>query len=51
MDQTVADLVERSAEANSALMRGEITKYYEMIPHTEDFLLMSPFRRKAHAGF
>ncbi|RWO63568.1 nuclear transport factor 2 family protein [Mesorhizobium sp.] len=43
IDQTVADLVERSAEANSALMRGEITKYYEVIPHTEDFLLMSPF--------
>ncbi|WP_287172114.1 hypothetical protein [Mesorhizobium sp.] len=46
MDQTVADLVERSAEANSALMRGEITKYYEVTPHTGDFLLMSPFGGK-----
>jgi ketosteroid isomerase-like protein len=45
-DQTVADLVQRSAEANAALMRGEITKYYEVIPHTEDFMLMSPFGGK-----
>ncbi|TIN45353.1 MAG: DUF4440 domain-containing protein [Mesorhizobium sp.] len=46
MEKTVADLVERSAEANSALMRGEITKYYEVTPHTEDFLLMAPFGGK-----
>jgi ketosteroid isomerase-like protein len=46
IDQTVADLIQRSAEANSALMRGEITKYYEVIPHTDDFMLMSPFGGK-----
>jgi ketosteroid isomerase-like protein len=41
--QTVAELVQRSAEGNSALMRGDIRKYYEVIPHTDDFMLMSPF--------
>jgi ketosteroid isomerase-like protein len=46
IDQTIADLVRRSAEANAALMRGEITKYYEAIPHTDDFMLMSPFGGK-----
>jgi ketosteroid isomerase-like protein len=44
--QTVADLVQRSAEGNSALMRGDIKKYYEVIPHTDDFTLMSPFGGK-----
>jgi ketosteroid isomerase-like protein len=46
MDQTIADLIQRSAEANSALMRGDIKKYREVIPHTDDFTLMSPFGGK-----
>ncbi len=46
VEQTIADLFHRSAEANAALMRGDISTYYEMIPHTDDFTLMSPFGGK-----
>jgi ketosteroid isomerase-like protein len=27
-------------------MRGDIKKYYEILPHTDDFMLMSPFGGK-----
>jgi ketosteroid isomerase-like protein len=50
IDQAIAELVQRSAQANAALMRGEITKYYEVIPHTDDFMLMSPFGGKPTRG-
>lgn len=38
-----AELARRSAEANAALLRGEIGRYRAMIPLTADFTLMSPF--------
>ncbi|HEY7687335.1 MAG TPA: DUF4440 domain-containing protein [Dongiaceae bacterium] len=46
MDQTIADLLRRSAEGNAALMRGDIKTYHELIPHTDDFTLMAPFGGK-----
>ena len=42
-DKEVAELIQRSAESNAALMRGDIDRYRALITATEDFTLMSPF--------
>lgn len=42
-DKEVAEITQRSAEANAALMRGDIDTYRALIPHTDDYTLMSPF--------
>jgi ketosteroid isomerase-like protein len=39
----VADLIQRSAAANAALMRGDVDGYRALVPLTSDFTLMSPF--------
>lgn len=39
----VAELIRRSEEANSALMRGDIEHYRALVTMTDDFTLMSPF--------
>lgn len=39
----VAELIRRSGEANAALLRGDVHTYRALIPHTDDFTLMSPF--------
>lgn len=36
-------LIEKSAVANDALMRGDIDRYRALLSLTDDFLLMSPF--------
>ena len=38
-----AALVERSAQAHGALMRGDLRRYRSLISYTDDFTLMSPF--------
>ena len=38
-----AVLIERSAEANAALMRGDVDRYRALVPVSRDFTLMSPF--------
>ena len=43
VDTQVAELVRRSVESNSALMRGDIDRYLALITLTDDFTLMSPF--------
>lgn len=43
MDQTITELVRRSAEANNALMSGDVGAYRALITLTDDFTLMSPF--------
>lgn len=43
LPQGIADLVRRSAEANNALLRGDIDAYRALISLTGDFTLMSPF--------
>jgi ketosteroid isomerase-like protein len=42
-DQQLTDIIERSAQANAALMRGDIKRYRDLITLTDDFTLMSPF--------
>lgn len=43
VNQAVAELIQRSEEANDALMRGDIDRYRALITLTDDFTLMSPF--------
>jgi ketosteroid isomerase-like protein len=43
IDKEVAELVQRSAESNAALMRGDIDRYLALITLTDDYTLMSPF--------
>ena len=47
----IGDLVERTAEANSALVRGEIDRYVELTRHAEDYTLMAPFGGAVTHGF
>lgn len=46
----VAKLIQRSAESNAALMRGDIEAYRALITYTDDFTLMSPFGGKPTRG-
>jgi ketosteroid isomerase-like protein len=39
----LSTLVQRSAQANAALMRGDIERYRHLVTISDDFLLMSPF--------
>jgi ketosteroid isomerase-like protein len=39
----VAELIQRSADANAALMRGDVDRYRALVPIASDFTLMSPF--------
>jgi ketosteroid isomerase-like protein len=43
IDKEVARLIQLSDESNKALMRGDINRYRELVPYTDDFTLMSPF--------
>jgi ketosteroid isomerase-like protein len=42
-DKEVAELIQRSADANAALLRGDIDRYRASVMHSDDFTLMSPF--------
>src|SRR5262245_355725 len=39
----VADLVRRTDQAATALIRGDINAYLELIRHSDDYTLMQPF--------
>jgi homoserine kinase len=42
-DQAIHELIQRSAQSNAALMRGDINTYRALISLTDDFTLMAPF--------
>jgi ketosteroid isomerase-like protein len=42
-DKDVANLIQRSAEANAALVHGDIDGYLALIEHSKDYTLMAPF--------
>jgi 3'-phosphoadenosine 5'-phosphosulfate sulfotransferase len=42
-EKEMTELIQRSAESNAALMRGDIDGYRALITLTDDFTLMSPF--------
>src|SRR5690242_9093584 len=41
--EVVDALIRRSGEANAALMRGDVDRFRALVPHADDYLLMSPF--------
>jgi ketosteroid isomerase-like protein len=50
-DGELAQLVERTAEAASALIRGDMGTYLRLIRHADDYTLMSPFGGEPARGF
>jgi ketosteroid isomerase-like protein len=50
IDQVVAGLIRQSAESNTALMRGDVHRYRELVKHADDFTLMSPFGGRPTRG-
>ncbi len=50
-DEDFADLVRRTAEANSAFMRGEMDRYLALVTHADDYTLMAPFGGEPTRGF
>ena len=50
LNQAVAGLIRRSAEAHAALVRGDVGRYRTLIELTDDFTLMSPFGGKPTRG-
>jgi ketosteroid isomerase-like protein len=50
IDSHVADLIRLSEESNAALLRGDMTTYLDLISHSSDFTLMSPFGGKPTHG-
>ena len=50
-DKDIRDLVQRAADANAALMRGDIGGYLALIEHAEDYTLMAPFGGAPTHGF
>jgi ketosteroid isomerase-like protein len=50
-DEELAGLVRRTAEAASAFMRGDMSRYVELIPHADDYTLMAPFGGAPRHGF
>jgi ketosteroid isomerase-like protein len=49
--EELAGLVRRTAEAASAFMRGDMSRYVELIPHADDYTLMAPFGGAPRHGF
>jgi ketosteroid isomerase-like protein len=50
-DAELAALVRRSADANKALVRGDIDEYLSLIQHAKDYTLMNPFGGPPDRGF
>jgi len=51
LSEDVADLTQQVAEANAALVRGDIDRYLALIEPAKDFTLMSPFGGVPTHGF
>jgi ketosteroid isomerase-like protein len=47
----VSGLLERSAEAASAFIRGDMRRYIELIEHGDDYTLLAPFGGEPRRGF
>lgn len=50
-DGDIAGLVRRTADANGALMNGDIGGYFALVRHAPDFTLMAPFGGAPTRGF
>jgi ketosteroid isomerase-like protein len=51
LSEDVANLTRRTAEANTALVRGDIDGYLALIEHATDYTLMAPFGGAPTRGF
>src|SRR5262245_19474942 len=49
-DENISELIERTAEAVDAYMRGDMSTYFTLIQHGDDFVLMSPFGGEPQRG-
>ena len=43
LSEEVAALIRQSEQANAALMLGDIERYRDLVSHSDDYTLMSPF--------
>jgi ketosteroid isomerase-like protein len=50
-EEEVADLIQRTAEAASALIRGDVRTYLTHIRHADDYTLMAPSGGEPRRGF
>ena len=50
-DGELVELIGRTAEAASALIRGDIRTYIALLPHADDYTLMDPFGGEPTRGF
>ena len=50
-EEELAELVSRTAEAASALIRGDARSYFTLVRHADDFTLMSPYGGRPSRGF
>lgn len=50
-DEELAELIRHTAEAASALIRGDIRSYLTFIKHADDHTLMEPFGGEPRRGF
>ncbi len=50
-EKELAELVSRTAEAASALIRGDARSYFTLVKHADDFTLMSPYGGDPSRGF
>jgi hypothetical protein len=51
LSEDVANLTRRTAEANTALIHGDIDGYLALIEHAKDYTLMAPFGGAPTRGF
>jgi ketosteroid isomerase-like protein len=49
-ESDVAELIERTAEAVKAYIRGDMRTYFTLIRHGDDYVLMSPFGGEPRRG-
>jgi ketosteroid isomerase-like protein len=50
-NKELAELIRRTTEAASALIRGDIHTYVTLIPHADDYTLTDPFGGEPTRGF
>jgi ketosteroid isomerase-like protein len=50
VDDELTELVRRTGDGASALIRGDIRTYYALVPHADDFTLMTPFGGEPRRG-
>lgn len=50
-DEEIDALVQRTGDAASALIRGDVRQYLALIQHSDDFTLMAPLGGEPERGF